>query len=98
MYPASPQSLASERGQHERCLVNLFAVVSAQLLFLLLRPGSHWLLDIALSVLAANHEADLSRRIGWDGGVCVLGDGKDLLAVFLELGDELEVEPLVLSW
>lgn len=68
------------------------------LLFLLLGPGSYWLRDIAISVLAADHEANLSGWVGWDSGVCVLGDWEDLLAVFLELGDELEVEPLVLGW
>jgi hypothetical protein len=78
--------------------MDLLAVVSAQLLFLLLRPGSHWLLDVALSILAADHEADLSRWVGWDRGVCVFGDWEDLLAVFLELGNKLEMEPLVLSY
>jgi hypothetical protein len=77
--------------------VDLLAIVSTQLLFLLLRPGSYWLLDVALSILAADHEADLSRGVGWNGSVCVFGDWEDLLAIFLELGDELEVEPLVLS-
>jgi hypothetical protein len=77
--------------------VDLLAVVSAQLLFLLLRPGPYWLLDVALSILAADHEADLSRGVGWNGSVCVFGDWEDLLAIFLELGDKLEVEPLVLS-
>lgn len=78
--------------------MDLLAVVSAQLLFLLLGPGSYWLLDIAISVLAADHKANLSGWVGWDGSVCILGDWEDFLAVFLELGDELEVEPLVLGW
>lgn len=72
-------------------------VVAAQLLLLLLRPRPDGLAHVAVLVLAAHHEADLARGVGRDGGVGVLGDGEDLLAVLLELGDELEVQPLVLS-
>lgn len=97
-HPTSPQSLASEGWQHEGCLVDLLAVVSAQLLFLLLGPRAHWLFDIAISVLAADHKANLSGWVGRDGGVCVLSDWEDFFAVLLELGNELEVEPLVLGW
>ena len=77
--------------------MDLLAIVSAQFLFLLLRPGSYWFLDVALSILAADHKADLSRGVGWNGSVCVFGDWEDLLAIFLELGNKLEMEPLVLS-
>src|ERR1700712_5909553 len=77
--------------------MDLLAIISAQFLFLLLRPGSYWLLDVALSILAADHEANLSRGVGWDGSVCVFGDWEDLLAIFLELGNKLEMKPLVLS-
>jgi hypothetical protein len=71
--------------------VNVLAVVPAQLLLLLHGPRSHWLLDITPSVLAADHETDLPGWVGGDGGVCVFRNGEDLLAVFLELGDEFEV-------
>lgn len=72
-------------------------IVSAQLLLLLLGPRPDGHLDVGVGVLAAHHEADLARGIGRDGGVSVLGHREDLLAVLLELGDELQVEPLVLS-
>lgn len=72
-------------------------VVSAQLLLLLLGPGPQRNPDVDVGVLAADHEADLTRGVGRDGGVSVLGNGEDLLAVLLELGDERQVQPLVLS-
>lgn len=72
-------------------------VVAAQLLLLLLGPRPEGDLDIGVGVLAAHHEADLARRVGGDGGVGVLGHGEDLLAIFLELSDQLQVEPLVLG-
>lgn len=77
--------------------MNIRVVVSAQLLLLLLGPRPERHLDVGIGVLAAHHEADLARGVGWDGGVGVLSHRENLLAVFLELGDELEVEPLVLS-
>lgn len=92
-----PQSLAGKVGQDERSLVDLLAVVLAQLLLLLLGPGAHGLLDVAVGVLAADHEADLAGGVGGDGGVGVLDGGEDLLAVLHELGDERHVEPLVLG-
>lgn len=66
-------------------------VVPAQLLLLLLGPGPERHLDVAVLVLAAYHEADLPRWVSRDGRVGVLGDGEDLLAVLLEVGDELQV-------
>ena len=78
--------------------MDLLVVVAAQTLLLLGGPGTNGLLDVAVGVLAADHEADLARRVGRDGGVGVLGDGEDFLAVFLELGDERKVEPLVLGY
>lgn len=66
-------------------------VVPAQFLLLLLGPRPERHLDVAVLVLAADHEPDLPRWIGRNGRVGILGDGKDLLAVLLEVGDELEV-------
>jgi hypothetical protein len=40
----------------------------------------------------------LAGWVGGDGGVCVFDGGEDLLAVLLQLGDQWEVEPLVLSY
>jgi len=77
--------------------VDLRVVVPAQLVFLLRGPLAEGLLDVAAGVLAADHEANLAAGIGGDGGVAVLGDGEDLLAVLLELADERHVKPLVLS-
>jgi hypothetical protein len=78
--------------------VNIRVIVSAQLLLLLARPRAQGLLDVACSILAADHETDLAGGVGWDGGVCVFGDGEDFLAGLLEVGDEGEVEPLVFSY
>lgn len=78
--------------------MNLGIVVSALLLLLSSSPRADGLLDIAVGVLAADHEANLARGVGRDGGVGVLGDGEDFLAVLLELGNEGEMEPLVLSY
>lgn len=77
--------------------MDLGVVVPAQLLLLLLGPGADRDPDVAAGVFAAYHEANLARRVGWDGGVGILGDGEDLLAVFLELGNQRQVKPLVLS-
>ena len=49
------------------------------------------------SVLAADHESNLARWVSWDGGVCILDIGEDLLAVLLEPGDELKMIPHVLA-
>ena len=78
--------------------MDLGIVVPAQLLLLLLGPGPHGNPDVAVGVLAADHEADLARGVGRDGGVSILSNGEDLLAVLLELGDERQVQPLVLSY
>lgn len=55
-------------------------------------------LHVAGGVLGADHEADLAGGIGGDGGVGVLDGREDLLAVLLELGDQWQVKPLVLSY
>lgn len=92
------KSLLGKVGQNEAGLVDLSVVVAALGLFLLGCPLAKRNTDIAVGILAADHEADLARRVGRDGGVGVLGDGEDFLAVFLELGDERQVEPLVLGY
>lgn len=74
------------------------SVVVAALGFLLVGgPLADRDLDVAVGVLAADHEADLAGGVGRDGGVGVLGHREDLLAVLLELGDKRQVQPLVLS-
>jgi hypothetical protein len=77
--------------------VDVLAVVPAQLLFLLRRPEPQRLRHIPVRIFAANHEADLTRWISWNGGVGILGNGEDRLAVLLELLDQGEMQPLVLS-
>jgi hypothetical protein len=94
----SAEGLAGEGGQNEGSLVDIGVVVAAELLLLFLGPGSKGLGNVTGGVLAADHESNLARGVGGDSGVTVLGDGEDLLAVFLELGDQWQVEPLVLSY
>lgn len=77
--------------------MDILVVVAAELPLLLASPGADGLADVAGSVLAADHEADLAGGVGGDGGVSVLGDGEDLAAGLLQVGDEREVEPLVLG-
>ncbi len=77
--------------------MDILVVVAAELLLLLAGPGADGLADVAGGILAADHEADLAGGVGGDGGVGVLGDGEDLAAGLLQVGDEREVEPLVLG-
>ena len=91
------ESLLGEVGKDEAGSVNVGVVVAAVLVLFLLAPAAQGLLDIAAGILAADHEADLTGGVGGNGGVSVLGDGEDFLAVSLELGDERQVKPLVLS-
>lgn len=72
-------------------------VVAAQTVLLLAGPAADGLLEVGLGVLAADHEADLAGGVGGDGGVGVLSNGEDLVASLLQVGDELEVKPLVLG-
>jgi hypothetical protein len=78
--------------------VDSLVVVSAQLLLLFLAPRSQRLLEVALLVLAADHEANLTGGVGWYGGVCVFDVRENLEAIFLQVGDEGKVEPLVLGY
>lgn len=76
--------------------MNLLVVIPTQFILLLSIPAPHRRCDVSILVFAADHEADLTGRIGGDGGVGVFESGEDLLAGFLEVGNEREVEPLVL--
>ena len=91
------ESLRRKSRQDKGRFVDLRIVVLAELDLLVRRPGPKRHLDIAARLLAAHHEANLSGRVGRDGSVGVLGDGEDLFAVRLELGDEGQVKPLVLG-
>jgi hypothetical protein len=77
--------------------VHLLAVVPAVLLLLLERPGSHWLPDITVGILGADHESDLTRGVGRDTGVGVFGNGEDLTAGLLQTRNQFKVQPLVLG-
>ena len=69
--------------------MNLPIIIPTQLLLLLDAPAAHGLLDVAVRVLAADHEADLAGGVGRDGGVGVFDDGEDFLAGFFELRYQL---------
>lgn len=77
--------------------MDLGIIVSAKLLFFLRGPAAQRLGKVTLGILAADHEADLARRVGWDGGIGIFNVREDLLAVLLELGDQWKVEPLILG-
>lgn len=91
------QSLLGKGGQDEAGLVDLSIVVAALGLLLLRSPLAERNADIAVGIFAADHEANLSRGVGRDGGVSVFGNGEYLLAVLFELRDEGQVKPLVLG-
>jgi len=92
------QSGSSEGWQDEASLMDSLVVVSAKLVLFLGSPAAQWLGDIALGILAADHEANLAGWVGWNGGIGVLDGWEDLFAIGLQLGDKWEVEPLVLSY
>jgi len=77
--------------------MNLGIVVPTKLIFLLGAPATQRLANVTLRILAADHEADLTGWVGGDGSVCVFDGWEDFFTVFLELGDQGEVEPLVLG-
>jgi hypothetical protein len=78
--------------------VDICVVVSVDSIFLLWGPASEWLCNITGGVLAAHHEANLAGWVGWNGGVCVFSNWEDLLAILLKLGDQWQMEPLVLGY
>jgi hypothetical protein len=92
------ESLASEGRQDKSGLVDLLAVVPAKLLLLFGGPAAKGLLEVAVGVLAADHEADLAGGVGGDSGVTVFDVGEDLLASLLEVDNEGHVKPLVLGY
>lgn len=92
------ESFSSKAGQHEAGTVDILVVVSAQLIFLFSCPRTDGLANVALRVLAGDEEANLAGWVGGNGGVGVFDDGEDFLHEFLEVGDELDVKPLVLGW
>jgi hypothetical protein len=92
------ESLAGERGQNEGRLMNLLAVVLAQLLLLLGWPAAKWLLEVTVGILAADHEANLTGWVCGDRRVAVLNVGEDLLARLLEIDNERHMQPLILGY
>jgi len=78
--------------------VNTRVVVSVPLILLLLRKLPKGLRDIASSILATDHESNLARRVGRDGGVSIFGNREDLTARLLQLCNEREVQPLILGY
>ena len=82
-----PQRFPRKHRQHEAGLVDLLAVVPAELLLFLQVPASQRLFHIPWGVFAAHHEANLAGRVGGDGGVGVFDHGEDFFAVGLEFGN-----------
>lgn len=91
------KSFLRKLGKHKSSLVDLLAVVFEQLVLLLITDRPQRLGNIATRIFGADHESNLSTWIGRNGGPSVLGDWEDLLAVFLELLNNAEVEPWILS-
>ena len=96
--PPLLERLAGEGGQDEAGLVDVRVVVAELRVLLLGGEAAERGLHVAGGVLGADHEADLAGGVGGDGGVGVLDGREDLLAVLLKLGDQWQVEPLVLSY
>jgi hypothetical protein len=93
----STECVLGEGRQNESRAVDVLVVVAEELLLLLWGERAQRLRKLTLGILAAHHEADLAGGVGWNGRVGVLDVREDLLAILLELGDQWEVEPLVLS-
>ena len=71
--------------------MNISVVVAAKLILFLAAEATQWLGDVALSILAADHEANLARRVCGNRRISILDSGEDFLAILLELGDQREV-------
>ena len=78
--------------------MDFLAVVLELAVLLLIANGAQRLLDVAATVLTADHETNLAARVGRDRGPSVFSNGEDGLAVFLELLNDAQVEPWVLSY
>jgi hypothetical protein len=91
------ESVSSPSREDEGCSMDLLVVVSVELVFLLLGPGTQRFLDVGIWVLGADHEADLTGWIGWDGGVAILDGWEDSLAGLLDFLDDVHVKPDVLT-
>jgi len=77
--------------------MDLPIIISTQFPLLLGAPMAQRGRDVAVLVLAADHEADLAGGVGGNGRVGVFDGREEFLAGFLELGDQGKVEPLVLA-
>lgn len=82
------ESLAGEAREDEASVVDLLVVVAAQSLLLLGGPGADGDADVAVGVLAADHEADLAGWVCRDRGVGVVHHGEDFKAGLLEGSDQ----------
>lgn len=92
------QSLDGKIGQHEAGFVNLLVVVLVLFHLFIWADAPQRDLNIPTLILAADHEADLAARVSRDGRVRVLNDGEDLLANFLEVPDEVAMQPDTLPY
>lgn len=75
--------------------MDVLVIVLANLLLLFFAPAAKRLLEVAIGILAADHESNLAGRIGRNGGVGVFDVREDLFAICLELGYQRQVKPLV---
>ena len=75
--------------------MNVLVIVTEELLLHFWSERAKRLGEITICILAADHEADLARGVGWDGRIGVLDIREDLLAVLFQLGNQIKVEPLV---
>lgn len=83
----SPQRLPCKIRQHKTRPVNLLVIIPTQLLLLLGAPFSQRRFHVAILVFTADHEADLARGVGRNGGVGVFDCREDFFAGFFEVGD-----------
>jgi len=77
--------------------MHLLVVVLAVLVLLSSRPTPQGFLDVNLGVLAADHEADLARRVCGDSGETILGDGEGFTEFLQDGFDEGKMQPLAFT-
>ncbi|EEQ36876.1 hypothetical protein CLUG_00999 [Clavispora lusitaniae ATCC 42720] len=88
------QNFVSPLWQHEGSLVHLGIVVFQVLVDKFVVPlESQWLLDISGLVLATNHESNSTGGVSWNRGVSVFSHRENSLAVLLQFGDDVHVQP-----